>query len=130
MVITPELERLARTSAGRKWESRLRAALWVEQEAKCHWCSRETLLPFQVGYRRGSGSLSGKAATLDHLYSRLHPLYRKPVDHERYVMACNTCNGQRSKRECVAQHQQKLKEQHEESLRLARGASRFEPARS
>jgi hypothetical protein len=77
-------------------------ALWTQQEGACHWCKRQTRLHDHPLYKRSTGALSGLAATLDHLYSKLHPLRHKSVDHSKYVMACSTCNGRRSKEECLA----------------------------
>ena len=88
---------------GSDWRRRKVVSLHERQGGACHWCKRQTKLHDHPTYKRSTGGLSGLAATLDHLYSRLHPLYGVSVDHERYVMACSTCNLKRSHDECVAQ---------------------------
>lgn len=87
---------------GKNWRRRKVVALWKQQDGACHWCKRQTRLHDHPLYKRSTGALSGLAATLDHLYSKLHPLYGVSVNHERYVMACSTCNGKRCKAEHTA----------------------------
>lgn len=78
-------------------------ALYEQQGGLCHWCQQPCRLPDHPQYRRSTGALSGKAATLDHMYSRLNPQrwYGPPTVGPRHVMACSTCNGKRSKAECL-----------------------------
>lgn len=87
---------------GKDWRRRLVLSLYETQDGKCHWCKRQTYRHDHPQYRRSTGALSGLAATLDHLYSKLHPLRHVPVNHSKYVMACSTCNGKRSTAECKA----------------------------
>lgn len=74
--------------------------LWKDQRGLCHWCGMLTLLPDQLGYLGSKGNPSARAATLDHLYSRLHPFRHDHTVTPRHVMACSKCNGRRSKVEC------------------------------
>lgn len=78
--------------------------LHEQQKGLCHWCQRYCYLPHEEGYRRPKhGNLGGKAATVDHLYSRLNPLrWTNTPPGPRHVMACMTCNGKRGKAECLA----------------------------
>jgi hypothetical protein len=78
---------------------------WIKQDGLCWWCGDPTILYGDRGYYKPNGRagrLSAKAATLDHLFSRLHPLRDKPTIGQKYVMACNSCNSKRSKEECNA----------------------------
>ena len=87
-----------------QWVREKRESLYRQQGGLCHWCKQKCHLPGEAGYiRPKTGALGGKAATLDHLYSRLNPLrwYGKTTG-PRYVMACCTCNQKRSKEECSA----------------------------
>lgn len=95
---------MSQESAARRREytrRRLRT-LYAEQAGACAWCLAACLLPEDAGYYRSSkqkqpnSRLSGKAATLDHLYSRLHPLRSRKGIRKRLVMACFTCNHQRA----------------------------------
>lgn len=95
-----ETKRLARESANSS-KARRKADLWIEQEGLCYWCKKPTLLPFMQGYWRKTGAISGKAATIDHLYSRHHEKRFARNVGPRLVMACSTCNGARSKDECL-----------------------------
>lgn len=58
----------------------------------CFWCGRETVLTGHIN--------APNLATIDHLYSRLHPQRRAPRGHDRdvvlHVLACWTCNQARS----------------------------------
>lgn len=80
--------------------------LWEEQSGLCHWCRLATIRPDQPGYFRSTGGLVARAATIDHVFSRLHPLRNLPGTGKQLVMACSKCNGRRSKVECefVAKH--------------------------
>lgn len=91
--------------------ARKKIMLYVLQGGLCHWCGKKTLLPDEAGYLKPSGGVSGKAATLDHLHSRLDPKRVEKLEDgsHRYVMACSTCNGKRSLVECT----QTFKEEHE-----------------
>lgn len=91
----------ARTYLGTKWQSRKRNELWVEQEGSCYWCHKMTLMPWDLGYYRTTGSISGKAATLDHMHGKLSGRRSKSIDPDGLVMACSTCNGKRNKKETL-----------------------------
>lgn len=84
----------------REYKRRKLRELYAEQMGCCAWCLENCLLPEHAGYYKGKGdpgtSLSGKAATIDHLYSRMHPLRRKVGIRKRLVMACSTCNRKRA----------------------------------
>lgn len=84
-----------------EWKRKKRQELWDKQGGLCHWCKQPTMLPEHPQYFRSTGALSGKAATIDHLYSKLDPR-RNKTRGPQYVMSCCTCNGQRSKKECLA----------------------------
>lgn len=76
---------------------RRKVRLWLS-DPRCHWCGRVTVLASLIGKRRQFAEL----ATIDHLYSRLHPLRSAPKRHpreERTVIACHECNLRRSQRE-------------------------------
>lgn len=75
---------------------RLRRQLWHAQGGLCAWCKRQTQL---VEGEHNGKRTSGLAATIDHLYSRLDE--RRYTQRQRHVMACSTCNGRRSKLECI-----------------------------
>lgn len=67
--------------------------LWSDQLGLCRWCGRETYLhDHPKRFRPITGALSGKAATLDHLYTKFNPLRTAKINGVRYVMACSTCN--------------------------------------
>lgn len=86
----------------REYARRRLRALYAEQRGCCYWCPAACLLPEDAGYYRSSkrkqpnSRLSGRAATLDHLYSRLHPLRTRKGIRKRLVMACFTCNHKRA----------------------------------
>ena len=82
-----------------KWQLRLVRRLHGEQEGLCYWCGRSCLLPEQLGYLRPKGVPSGRAATLDHLFSKLNPMRQRSVVISKYVMACASCNRKRSRQE-------------------------------
>jgi len=84
-------------SAFKTSKARWIASLWLKQHGLCYWCAKPACLPNDPRYLRSTGALSGKAATIDHLFSRHHPLRAR---HE-HVMACSTCNGMRSRVECL-----------------------------
>lgn len=81
--------------------------LWTAQGGLCFWCGVLTLRSDQDGYYlkdKKHPKLDRRAATLDHLYSKLHPYRSRPVKGPRHVMACHACNGKRSKEECEAKN--------------------------
>lgn len=86
----------------REYARRKLRTLHAEQLGCCYWCGALCLLPEDAGYYRSdkkkqpNSRLSGKAATIDHLYSRLHPLRSRKGIRKRLVMACNTCNHKRA----------------------------------
>jgi len=87
------------------WESARTIRLWIEQNGECYWCGIKTLLRLDPGYhltRKNGATLSAKAATLDHLYSKFHPCRNRKTSGQRLVMACNACNLRRGKQECIA----------------------------
>ena len=79
-----------------------------EEHPFCHWCGR----PLQLIERNG-GVARGDAATIDHVYSRLHPDRVTPCHNEkRRVLACYKCNNERSREETKITY---LKRQQEKS---------------
>lgn len=58
----------------------------------CFWCNCQTVL-----VKPGTITLPPDAATVDHLYSRLHP----KRDETLKVLACNRCNQERSRADCT-----------------------------
>src|ERR1700682_86661 len=91
------------------WESKRRAKLWIKQEGLCNWCHRETLMPWDPGYFRKNGALSGKAATLDHLHSRLSGHRSKSYQLDEFIMACATCNFKRNREEVNRLNRERMK---------------------
>lgn len=91
--------------------SRHTIVLWIKQCGQCYWCGVNTLLRGEAGYFANKTQridhlvLSHKAATLDHWYSRFHPFRYQDTQGPRHVMACNKCNGKRSKEECLEMNQ-------------------------
>ena len=64
-----------------------RALLW-RRSALCFWCGRATRLDAEMN--------ADDAATVDHVYSRLHPRRQSPVRHlPPSVLACYRCNQER-----------------------------------
>ena len=91
--------------AGNKIRAR-RFDLWVAQRGLCWWCKCPTVLP-PYEPKRAKGSVKPNEATLDHLYSRLHPLREVKTGDRRYVMACWACNQRRGQEEHTAYPQYK-----------------------
>lgn len=70
-----------------------RRKLWLANP-RCHWCGTETRLPEVPN----QGGIVKVVATIDHLYSRYHPL--PAADREMHtVLACVPCNAMRARRE-------------------------------
>lgn len=67
------------------------------QDDLCYWCYRICLKPEEPGYWKNESrtKVSGRSATLDHLYSRMHPLRNSKGQEPKVVMACDTCNRRR-----------------------------------
>lgn len=66
--------------------------MW-ENNPFCHWCGEPTELT-----NCPNGQIPNKAATIDHLYSKLDPrrwVKRKPGEVKK-VLACYDCNQRRS----------------------------------
>jgi hypothetical protein len=61
----------------------------------CFWCGKLMRL---VELPRG-GPMPSDAATIDHLYSRLHPRRLMFSGEPRRVLACSKCNNDRSREE-------------------------------
>lgn len=71
----------------------IRIRFW-RRDPRCHWCERKTVLP------EGSSDHREDVATIDHLYSRFHPMRGKvPKGIPQYVLACHKCNNERAQRE-------------------------------
>lgn len=67
--------------------------LWEAQLGLCRWCGAETYPPNDPRRLRPErGTLSGKAATYDHLHRRGDPRRYDRHNLLKGVMACNTCN--------------------------------------
>jgi hypothetical protein len=60
----------------------------------CYWCGKELVL-----WEGDSGKMPDNGATIDHLYSRLHPLRLKKTGDLRRVLSCRWCNNERSREE-------------------------------
>jgi hypothetical protein len=79
--------------------------LW-EEDPHCHWCGK---LTYMVLYPPGEEFMlkkqTSQMATIDHIYSRLHPKRLEAPRGERHedlsrtVLACFQCNQERSRRE-------------------------------
>ncbi len=69
--------------------------LHAEQAGLCKWCGKPCYLHGDPARLRPSGKLSGKAATIDHVYHRSDPRRREPGGYNAVVMACATCNRKR-----------------------------------
>jgi hypothetical protein len=69
--------------------------MFAEQKGRCHWCNGQMLLIFRDWKNRKPPA---NLATLEHLYSRWHPLYKQML-HQRIekkcVIACLNCNNKR-----------------------------------
>lgn len=77
----------------------LRARMW-RANPHCYWCGVETVL---IEGHHGQQKPSNMA-TIDHLYSRLHPLRhtqprRGGGGERRLVLACDECNQRRARAE-------------------------------
>jgi hypothetical protein len=83
---------MARSRRGRKQAKVRRRNLWLA-DPHCHWCGQPTVLPGVTP----AGSV-GPVATLDHLYSRFHPL-RQSEREVPLVLACRDCNAERGRLE-------------------------------
>jgi hypothetical protein len=66
-----------------------------EKHPFCYWCGCQLQL-----IERSGGKCPANAATIDHIYSRLHP-NRTTICHNetRRVLACYKCNNNRSREE-------------------------------
>ena len=74
---------------------RARRRLW-EACNLCHWCQKPT-----TWETPDDGKLSPTAATIDHLYSRVHPERKARMPGCcTVVLACFTCNRVRAKADC------------------------------
>jgi hypothetical protein len=77
--------------------------LYAEQGGRCKWCGKPVVLHGEPGRMRPvTGILSGKAATLDHVYHWTDPRRHEPGGHSVFVMACSTCNRNRGQEELIA----------------------------
>ncbi|MDY0074173.1 MAG: hypothetical protein RBR77_16190 [Thauera sp.] len=75
--------------------------LW-QADQRCHWCRQVTRLPPSPLY--GSAGITADRclplATVDHLYSRLHPLRDLDGPSTAHtVLACKACNAARCRQE-------------------------------
>lgn len=71
--------------------------LW-QQDRRCYWCRRPTMLDAP---RRAGGGAASDMATVDHLYPRGdHRRYMKEL--ERTVLACYGCNSKRGRADCAS----------------------------
>lgn len=103
--ILPEVPEAYKHHLTSNYSSKRTILLYIAQNGACYWCGIGCFLRGDPGYfstRKNGVTLTGRAATLDHIYSKLHPYRYRKVNGSRYVMACNTCNGKRSKEECSA----------------------------
>lgn len=85
---------------GRSRLRRIRNKLHAENP-NCHYCGRPTILPEHTNppVTKQRVKVPHNMATVDHLFSRYHPLRRIHKGEKRYVLACNWCNGRRAKKE-------------------------------
>lgn len=71
------------------------------EDAKCHWCRRETEPP-----PKDAARIEGWYATVDHLFPRGHPLREVQIPGiQRYVLSCARCNTERGVKQ--ARHHRK-----------------------
>lgn len=93
--------------------ARRRVECWWQQAGLCWWCREETVLLKMKPFAR----LPANTATLEHLYSRWHPLRQtKPAPGERrVVMACHRCNNDRGRHEQLSRP---IELRHQESNRF------------
>jgi len=90
---------------------RRRAALWRQQQGKCHWCG-EAMMHWNDWYAQHRDAKGGwqppRLATIDHLRDRFDPTRQIPArGSQRLVLACRQCNHQRG---VESQRQQPLEE--------------------
>jgi len=79
-----------------------REKLHKEAGGNCNYCGIKTILP-QMGKSNDS---KPNLATIDHLFSNLHP-YRLTPNHnneKRHVLSCFKCNQQRSVLEQIVRY--------------------------
>lgn len=71
--------------------------LWHHAAGLCFWCRTETVKPNEPGYWLNANltRLGARAATIDHLYSKIHPLRNAKVIGRKVVLACSACNMRR-----------------------------------
>lgn len=103
--ILPEVPEAYKHHLTSNYSSKRTILLYIAQNGACYWCGIGCFLRGDPGFfstRKNGITLSGRAATLDHIYSKLHPYRYRKIKGPRFVMACNTCNGKRSKEECSA----------------------------
>ena len=68
-----------------------------EENPFCHWCGK-AVIKLEGEWGR---NIQPNLATLDHLYSRLHPLRTAPRPNDpAFVLACYKCNHKRGEEEC------------------------------
>ena len=84
------------TFYGKQKAKKVRKILW-ESNRFCHWCKRETVLLEDFKYERGGPKPPPNMATIEHLYSRLSSVPRKPKNEK--VIACEECNQKRARLE-------------------------------
>ncbi len=61
-----------------------------ELDPHCHYCGCEV-----IWFDLKEGVQPDNAATIDHFYSKSHPLYKKVP--QEYYLACRKCNNERGK---------------------------------
>lgn len=83
-----------------------------KKNPNCHWCGVLTILPEKL---KGKGRYNIPImATVDHIYSRNHPLRNTPQLNpyeERTVLSCLKCNNERG--EIKIEIYEKIKKQND-----------------
>lgn len=71
-------------------KKRQRERLFCEQQGRCYWCGRPMVMPIHEPGKAHPPN----AATIEHLFSKLHP-DRGKVRGQTHVLACWECNFKR-----------------------------------
>lgn len=75
-----------------------------QENPRCHWCQRETIL---TNIPEIHGDPNPLMATIDHLVSRYHPERWVKRDVTK-VLACYECNARRAREETLALSRQEI----------------------
>ena len=83
-------------SYSRKVNKLIKESCQKHGTSRCFWCECELVkYPLEKGE-----TLPHNYATIDHLYSKLHPLRKTyPTGERRLVLSCHKCNDERNELE-------------------------------